>query len=157
MRRIVIVLIALFSLAGTANAQSSSIGLRVGLFDLVTVFYGYDFEAPNRGFGMRVFVSLTAVVTFGGASPFPVFVGIEGFYRIPLDIYASNVQVGIGASAVAGGQTPMFFTYLQLGLEVALGAGWGLVLETKPLNYMYVTQFQYYPWSVFSLGLNHRF
>ena len=157
MKKPILILLVLFGLSSLAQAQSSSIGLRLGVLSLVSVVYGYDFEAQNRGFGVKAFVSGVAVVGFGGAAPLAVVAGLEGIYRFAIGDFGSSLQLGLGASAGIYGVNLIILAYLQLGIELALGSGWSLTLEAKPLNWLYITQFRASPFPSFSLGVNYRF
>jgi hypothetical protein len=168
MKKYVLALLCVFGFASLGMAQSSSVALKMGLPLLFSIGYGYDFEAPNKGFGVRAYFGGTAIGGSGYAG-----IGVEGLMRAPLGDSGSSAALGLGMSGlmvsggtplsgVGGGSTvsPAFggYIYLLAALEFTLGSNWGLLLEWQPLQVAFGAgnvQFATIPF--LALGVNYRF
>jgi hypothetical protein len=170
MKKYVLALLCVFGFASFGMAQSSSVALKMGFPLLFSIGYGHDFEAPNKGLGVRAYFGGTALGSSGYAG-----IGVEGVMRAPLGEYGSSAALGLGMSGllvtgfggtpltgVGGGSTagPTFgaYIYLLAALEITLGSNWGLLLEWQPLQVAFGAgnvQFSTIPF--LALGVNYRF
>jgi hypothetical protein len=163
MRRSLLALLILLMLTGAANAQSSSMALRVGSAAIPSLSYAYDFESPFQGWGIRVSFGNLVVLTFGGANPVTLALAAEVVHRYPINSFGSNIFLGIGAGAgIHGIGTsnfyPVVFTYLEFGLELVVFQNWFVLFDTQPLGWAYVVnQSRFFVFPFFSLGIGYRF
>jgi hypothetical protein len=136
-------LFALCVFASTANAQSSSVGLRLSASLIFNVVYTYNFESHSSGAAIRAYVGATAIPSGNGAFG-AIGGGIDGIYRAPLG-GTSSAYFGLGASAVYvnnGNNSPNIpstypggLLYFLAGIEVGLGSNLALTFDLQPLNY----------------------
>jgi hypothetical protein len=146
--------------ASSANAQSSGVGIRLGL-PYLAFTYSHDFEAAWQGFGIRVSLGTFVVPTFGGSNNLPVALTLEGLYRLQLPSSKSNVYAGIGVGGGVVTGNPVYLTalaYLHLGIELALFAEIYFNIDVQPVLWLYyVNQSRLLIAPFFSLGLGYRF
>jgi hypothetical protein len=167
MKKVLVVL--LFLLTSAAHAQSSSIALRFGIPFLVSVGYEYNFEAHNRGLGIRAFVGGTYVANTGLLG-----IAVEGLYRFPIGDFGSSFYTGLGIgasltslpnptigvpSSPSGSNSTgaLGFFYFHLGAEWSIGNQLGLTLEMQPIGVFLVNRIEFYALPILSLGLRYRF
>ncbi len=162
MKKYVLALLCVWGFASLSMAQSSSVALKMGYPFLFSVGYGYDFNAPNQGFGVRGYFGATAT---GG--PSVVGLGVDGLLRAPVGDSGSNAFIGVGAAGILNTSSDLggfyfsgngVYLYLLAGFEITLGQNWGLMLEWQPIQ-LFVTQskqgLQTIP--LISVGVNYRF
>jgi hypothetical protein len=170
MKKIVVVLLVCLGLSSVVSAQSAYFGVKFGLPFLVGVQYGYDFEADNRGFGVRGFLGSSSFGTSG-----VVGFGADALMRTPIGDFGSSAYVGASgsvafsfgsASPVVGSPPPpgsqpnnvTVLLSLLLGLEFALGQSWSLCLEMQPMTVVIASGFtQFVTLPLVSIGVNVRF
>ncbi len=168
MKKPILILLVLFGFFGLAQAQSSSIGLRLSASLLFNVVYTYNFEAPNRGFSARAYLGATLLPNGNGATG-AVGGGLEGIYRAPIG-GLSSVYFGLGTSAVyVSNGTPnpnssfpnTYFgglVYFLAGVEVGLGESLAFSFDIQPLNYAITPFFSNLSTiPLFALSLSYRF
>jgi hypothetical protein len=161
MKKYVLALLCVFGFTSLGMAQSSSVALKLGLPLLFSVSYGYDFEAPSKGFGVRSFLGATALGGAGIAG-----FGVEGLMRGALGDAGSSAFLGLGAAGILQTNSPstVFFgssgvyVYLLAGFEFTLGKDWGFLLEWQPIQVFTGPSglsVQTIPY--IALGVNYRF
>jgi hypothetical protein len=163
-KKILCILLAVFGFGSLAAAQSSYFGVKFGTPFLFEVHYGYDFNAVNKGFGIRAFFGSSLL---GGSSS--VGLGLDALLRTPIGQYGSSAFVGLSSSVTfsfnnynynpgTNGSVTVLLGIL-LGIELSIGEGWSLLFEMQPMSLIIPSnsnaQFQTLP--LLSFGVNARF
>ena len=138
--------------------------MKFGTPFIFELHYSYDFNAVNKGFGIRTFFGSSLL----GASS-SVGIGADALLRTPIGQCGSSAFVGVNGSVLflinnfpdvlpqANGLA--LFLGLLLGVQFELGQGWLLELEFQPVAVFLPNNAaaQFVPAQTFPLGVNTRF
>jgi hypothetical protein len=164
MKKILCVLLVIFGFGSLASAQSSYFGVKFGTPFLFELHYGYDFNAINKGFGIRAFFGSSLLGTSSS-----IGIGADALLRTPIGQYGSSAFVGVSGSVAFSfynynpnpgttGSVTVLLSIL-LGIELSIGEGWSVLFEMQPMSFIIPSnsnvQFQTLP--LLSLGVNARF
>lgn len=163
MKKIICVFLVLFGFGSFACAESSYFGVKFGTPFLFELHYGYDFNAVNKGFGIRGFFGSSLI---GNSSSLGI--GADALLRTPIGQYGSSAFVGLSSSVAfsfnnytnnSGTINVTLLLSILLGIELSIGEGWSVLLEMQPMSLIIPSnsnvQLQTLP--LLSLGVNARF
>jgi hypothetical protein len=163
-KKILCILLVTLGFSSLASAESSYFGVKFGTPFLFELHYGYDFNAVNKGFGIRAFFGSSLLGTSSS-----VGIGADAILRTPIGQYGSSAFVGFSSSVTfsfynynptpgSNGTVTVLLSIL-LGIELSIGEGWSLLFEMQPMSFIIPSnsnvQFQTLP--LLSFGVNARF